>query len=1082
MVGLLVPFADALLGQGLAQPGMLVVHGSHPFPQLSRVLVVGWLRMGRGACRPNLASAIRSGRACSLSLVAGPPVAVLLGPGAGDNRGEMGGRMASPTFVGRVEELQVLDAARRRAADGEPAVVLVGGEAGVGKTRLVAELSSRCVADGTRVLVGGCVPVGDGALPYAPIVEMLRALLADLGADAVRELVGPSWQELARLLPALGESGSSGQPSRAAQSRLFELVLGLLGRLGDQAPLVLAIEDLHWADRSTRDLLAFLVRNLRRERVLLVLTYRSDEPGQQRLGPYLAELDRAGRVGRIHLVRLDRAQTAAQLTGILGATPAADLVDGVFGRSEGNPFFTEELFNSVRAGSSELPATLRDLLRGRVHALPEPTRQVLAAVAVAGRRVPHRLLAAVAGLDDGQLDGALREGVASQLLVIKPGEDGYDLRHALLREVVQADLLPGERIRLHGQYAKALAERPALAGALPAVAAAELASHWDAASEPTRALPARVAAGLAAEHAHAFAEADRHYQRALELWERVTDPVRLTGLDQVELLTRAAEAAAQTGTTDHAIELLKQALGHMDPTIDPVRAATLLRRLGGHRHTALDHPAALAAYAEAEQLLTAAAPSAEQAAVLADYAHELEAIGRPREAIPLLEEAISVARLVGARAEEAFALTTLASCLDSPDDIERSLTLHLEARRLAEELGNAEILIDTYANLGETLELAGRGQDALVDAREGYQRARQLGLEHAIGSYVAYQLAWQLLATGRWAECERLTTEVLAIDSWDAYDLHAVLGLLLARRGDFAAAHEQLDQARRTAPAADRDPAWAHRAELALWEGDGQAASAAIAEGLRWRTKMEPSRALSRFTSPLSALALRLAANQAERAAARRAADELAEIQGQAASIAAELDWLIGMEVPMARHPGVRCDLLLAQAERSRLEGASDPDHWQEAAAAWERLQRPFEAAYARFRQAEALLASGAAREQAGAALRTAHHTAVTLGAGPLRREIELLAQRGRLRLQQPVDEAAMPTVSSPAASLGLTQRETEVLALVAKGRTNRQIGQELFITPKTASLHVSRILAKLGVAGRGEAAAVAHRLGLDQQ
>jgi DNA-binding CsgD family transcriptional regulator len=258
-----------------------------------------------------------------------------------------------------------------------------------------------------------------------------------------------------------------------------------------------------------------------------------------------------------------------------------------------------------------------------------------------------------------------------------------------------------------------------------------------------------------------------------------------------------------------------------------------------------------------------------------------------------------------------------------------------------------------------------------------------------------------------------------------------VRGQLLARRGDFAAAHEQLDQARWTAPAANRDPAWTQRVELALWEGNHQAASAAIDEGLAWRAGQEPSRALSQYTSPLYALALRLAADR---------------------------------------------------AERSRLEGAPDPERWHVAAAAWEMLNRPFEAAYARFRQAEALLAGGAARERAGAALRPAHHTAVTLHAAPLRREIELLAQRGRLHLQQPVEKAATPAASSPTASLGLTQREAEVLALIAEGRTNRRIGQALFITPKTASVHVSRILAKLGVSGRGEAAAVAHRLGLDQR
>src|SRR5512132_292951 len=262
----------------------------------------------------------------------------------------MGGRVSSPTFVGRVEELQVLEAAQVRAADAEPAVVLVGGEAGVGKTRLVAELTARRVADGTRVLAGGCVPVAEGGRPYAPVVEVLRGRLAELGADAVRGLVGPSWRALARLLPALGETESTTPIGREGQGRVFELLLGLLGRLGEQAPLVLVVEDLHWADRSTRDLLAFLARNLRRERVLLVVTYRSDETGRRGLGPYLAELERGGPVDRIELSRFQRWEVVAQLTGILGVAPAADLVDAVFDRSEGNAFFTEELLAAVRAG------------------------------------------------------------------------------------------------------------------------------------------------------------------------------------------------------------------------------------------------------------------------------------------------------------------------------------------------------------------------------------------------------------------------------------------------------------------------------------------------------------------------------------------------------------------------------------------------------------------------------------------------------------------------------------------------------------------------------------------------------------
>jgi predicted ATPase len=258
----------------------------------------------------------------------------------------MGARVASPTLVGRLEELELLEAARRRAADGAPAVVLVGGEAGVGKTRLVAELITRCAADGTRVLVGGCVPVGDGTLPYVAIVEALRTLVAEVGVDEVRGLMGPSWPELARLLPALGAPDRAGQPDQAAQVRLFGLLLGLPGQLGEQVPLVLVVEDLHWADQSTRDLLAFLVRNLRRERMVLVVTYRDDEPGQQRLGPYLAELDRGGPAQRLELLRLDRNETAGQLAGILGAAPAADLVAGVFARSEAIPISPRSCWRS----------------------------------------------------------------------------------------------------------------------------------------------------------------------------------------------------------------------------------------------------------------------------------------------------------------------------------------------------------------------------------------------------------------------------------------------------------------------------------------------------------------------------------------------------------------------------------------------------------------------------------------------------------------------------------------------------------------------------------------------------------------
>jgi DNA-binding CsgD family transcriptional regulator/tetratricopeptide (TPR) repeat protein len=974
----------------------------------------------------------------------------------------MGRRVASAAFIGRRGELRALRAALSRAADGDPAVVLVGGEAGIGKTRLVSELTAACAADGTRVLTGGCVPVGEGSLPYAPVVEVLRALVAELGPDTVRELVGPSWPELARLAPGLGRPQAD-PDGHGAQSRLFELLLGLLGRLTEQQPILLVVEDLHWADRSTRELLAFLVRNLRRERLVLVATYRDDEPGQQRLRAYLAELDR-GPVERLELPRLDRAQTTAQLAGILGAAPDTDLADSVFARSQGNPFFTEELLAVVRAGSDELPATPRDLLRGRVDALAEPARRVLAVVAVAGRQVPHRLLAAVAGLDDEALTEGLRAAVAAQLLVRTAGADGYDVRHALLREVVDADLLPGESARLHARLAQALTDHPGLADGSPAVAAAELAAHWDGAGEPARALPARVQAGLAADRAHAFPEAGRHYERALELWEQVPDPDRDAGLDRVELLTRAGAAAGATAQVERATVRLTMALGQVDPAADPVRSALLHMRLGEQRWHGDDEPGCLAALEEAVRLLPTE-PSADRARVLTYQAQWLMMAGRCHEAEGRAAEGLAIARAVGARAEEGHALDILGSCAFDAGQLEA-------ACRIAEEVGNAEGIVRGYLNLSSTLWAIGRLRDAHGTARRGLAFARELGLESTLGSILTAHVARGLYEFGHWEEAGSVLAEALARDTWAAVPLHGIGGLLELGWGDLAAARRHLDLAGRPEPSGSAGNFVASALiELAVQERRYGDARAALDQALKAVERLDPE------FSGIYALGLRVEADLAEVARAARSAADIEEARRRAKAL---LEALRAMTRPGAADgiAWVAWDAAQGAAEWSRLEGRSDPARWREAAEQWERLELPYRAAYARFRQAEALLAAGAPRAEVEPVLRAAHRATVALGAGPLRREIELLARRGRLRLEDPAATAA-PAPATQLAAFGLTRRETEVLELVAAGHTNRQIGQELFITPKTAGLHVSRILAKLGVAGRGQAAAVAHRLGL---
>ena len=377
------------------------------------------------------------------------------------------------------------------------------------------------------------------------------------------------------------------------------------------------------------------------------------------------------------------------MAAILGGAPPAGVVDGVFARAEGNAFFTEELLAAAHTGSGELPATSSDLLRGRIQGVSEPARQALRVAAVIGRRAPHRLLAAVAGLDGGGSTRPSGRRSPASCWSTRPGDDGYEFRHALLREVAYADLLPGERARLHGEVAAAIAAHPGWAGGTDATVAAELANHWDAAGDAERALPAAVEAGVQAERAYAFAEAQRHLERALELWSEVPRAAELTGLDRVGLLERAAAAAHLAEDDARAVQLLRQALAGVDPASDPVRAGALQERLGRSLWLTLDD-GALAAYQEAVRLVPAEPPSAERARVLAGYVHLLLLQGgADTEARQAAEEALDTARRAGARREEGRALAHLGGML-AEEDLEQGLASLREARRIAAEQADVD--------------------------------------------------------------------------------------------------------------------------------------------------------------------------------------------------------------------------------------------------------------------------------------------------------------------------------------------------------------------------------------------------------
>src|SRR5215211_4284735 len=396
-------------------------------------------------------------------------------------------RVSSPVLVGRDAEVARLNAALERAAAGRPAIVVVAGEAGVGKTRLVAGLLGRAGERGAVALSGGCLDVGEGVLAYAPMVEALRPLVGVLDAGELERVLGGARGELARLVPELGPP-DGGRPAEAplAPTRLFELLLGVLHRLAERGPVLLVVEDLHWADQSIRDLLGFLVRNLRGG-VALVLTFRSDELHRRRpLRPFLAELDRSGRAERLELDRLGRRELAELLAAILEEPAAPALVAEILGRSEGNPFFAEELL-AAHLDGTRLPSALRDVVLARVEALSEPTQRVLEVAAVAGSRVDHELLAAVVEQETDELVGLLREAVTRHVLAVDEA-NAYVFRHALVQEAIYDDLLPVQRGPLHAAYARALERRIERRGdgsgasSDSVVERGQLAYHWYAAT------------------------------------------------------------------------------------------------------------------------------------------------------------------------------------------------------------------------------------------------------------------------------------------------------------------------------------------------------------------------------------------------------------------------------------------------------------------------------------------------------------------------------------------------------------------------------------------------------------------------
>jgi DNA-binding CsgD family transcriptional regulator/tetratricopeptide (TPR) repeat protein len=997
--------------------------------------------------------------------------------------------VSSPIIVGRDEELARIERALYEAATGRPRILLVSGEAGIGKSRLVREAIERARANGSAILHGACLDIGQGWLPYLPVVEALRGLARDLGAERLDYVLGTGRPDFARLLPSLAADDdeplppTNGEgPSIGERARLFERFIGLLGRLSETAPTLAVLEDVQWIDPATRDLLTFLVRNMTVEPVVAVLTVRTDElaSGHPVLA-WMAELGRAPGAVQLELRRLDRPALTGQLEAIAGSTIDERVVQRVWRRSEGNPLFAEELLATELDLSPPARApSLVDVVLARIGRLSPDAKLVLEALAVAGRPADEQLLAPVVGQDEWAVGGHLREAVAEGIAVTTPA-GRYHFRHELLREVVEGELPAGQRRLLHERFARELKARPELADSGPAGPQGELARHWTAAERPVEAYQAALAAAAAAEDVNAVEQAHSLLQLAIDLEARLPADAFPSREIRIDTRSRAADAADLAQQFDEATRLTREALALVDVEADPSTAGTLHARLGYLRWVTGDAQGSLKEHREAVRLVPESPPSKARARVLGGLAGALMGLGRWDESRPIAEEAVECAQAAGAVAEESRSRNFLGSDLVALGEVDAGLAELRRSHELALETGTADLATVTGYNLALNLLIADRPDEARQAAGRIWQDARDSGLERRFGMDLAALSADALLRTGRWDEALSVTDEGLALDQrrrGRPY-LAAVRARLAALTGGGIEAERRLADLGDLSDEPDLAAfAAAVSAEAALARDDADAAAVAAAAAL-------PLTAMTGngwWTAPVIGLGVRALADLSENATAAHDQAALKDIANRSKPHRVELEKLAG-----SRSRSIDAWVSTGRAEVSRLEGHSDRGLWQVATESWTALGDVYLAAYGQFRAAEAALRAEGIRADVAGLLREAHGTAERLGAVPLARAIELLAGRARIDLQPAAEVAAVAAaaaVTAPAARPAhrLSAREVEVLRLVAAGRTNGEIADELFITRKTAGVHVTHILDKLGVSNRVEAAMAAARLGIAPQ
>jgi DNA-binding CsgD family transcriptional regulator len=973
------------------------------------------------------------------------------------------------TLVGRAAELARLRALLQDAAAGRAVTGLVSGDAGIGKSRLVDEAQRIAEQDGFTVLCGQCAEIGD-SVPYLPFADAFRT------APPRIEKAIKTRPVLSRLLPDGGEQDHQVDWAGLTRQQMFGAVLSLLSELAAESPVLLVIEDLHWADASTRHLVTFLARMLHRERVAIIGTYRTDDLDRRHpLRGVIAELLRLPMVALVELGPLPAAALAEILSnGQNAPSPlSAATLNSLVERAEGNAYYAEELLTASSCAEGTLPTGLAALLLSRVERVSDAAQQVLRAAAVAGGGAADDLVRAASGLPDDVYEGAVREAAGHQLLA-HDELDGYRFRHALLREAVYADLMPGERTRLHARLASLLAGVPG--------AAAEVAHHSMASHDIPGAFAASVQAGIEADRLGAPAEAHRHYDLALELWLRVEGADRIAGMSRGKLGLRSALAAAASGDVPRAVHLLRRIREWVSAATAPAASAELRCRVGERLAYHLLQGENKQWYAEALDVAEATVremldepPTWYRARAMATYAIALMAAFRNDDARDWANRARVAARAAGSASVEADALATTGQLALRSGSSDEAIGLFTAAIEQAGATGSVSVRLRADYQLAAERLARGELAEAAEVAHRGVEWAEAEGLGLAPFGLDLQHLHFQAhFADGCWDHAQELA---------DGFPVRVTR----QAEAQLSAMALFVDVARGNPVVAERrtwlEPFWDDvfvayiargiLAEQALWQGDYERALAEAEAAIDADAWPAHSPSVIRVT------AIALAA-RADRAALLRATGDAAAAAAEAAAGAA----LLGVAADGATFPARpkavlgpegRGWLARCEAEYARLTGANSPDRWERVLAEFS-PGYVYEIARTQWRLAEALVEAGR-RDEAAAVWCAARDTAARLRAAPLSAALDDLARRARLDHGNRGRPNHGPAGGSRFAAL--TERELEVLRLLARGMSNREIGADLFITAKTASVHVSNILGKLGAASRTEAAAIAYREGV---